>query len=396
MLRRPRTVHSRRALVVMLSSALFAATLSSASGGELEKRREQTRRQSDAVRRQLDIARASDTELADRLQVIEVDLSRRRTEAESARADTEAAGEAVARVAATIAELRTQLAERKVVFNRRAVAAYTGGAGRPLDDLAVAGELLSLPTDLSDVARRSQLIASIAGQDHDVLADLEATQVALAREEQVLRQQRDRMARRAADAERAAQAVAALKREQEAARATLQERIAALQTEVDVLAAEQARLEQLIRERLAAAARARAARGSSFLGRRTGDGRSAQGFIWPVDGYVTSGYGPRWGRTHTGMDVAAPGGTPIAAAKAGDVIYAAPMGGYGNLVAVDHGDSVVTLYAHQSRIAVAEGQEVGQGDVVGYVGTTGRSTGNHLHFEVRIDGSPRDPRPYLP
>ena len=396
MLRRSSILCSRRVLVVVLSSGLFAATLSSASGGELEKRRDQTRRRSDAVRRQLDVARASDTQLADRLEVIDRDLSRQRAEAESARVDAEAAAEAVARVTRTITELRTQLAERKAIFNRRAVAAYTGGQGRPLDDLAVAGDLLSLPEDFTDVARRSRLIASIAGQDGDVLADLEETQTALARQERILRQQRDRMAGRAADAERATQAVAALKQEQEAARAALLERIASLQAEADVLAAEQAKVEQLLRERLAAAARARAARGSAFLGRRTGDGRSARGFIWPVDGYVTSGYGPRWGRTHTGIDVAAPGGTPIAAAKAGEVLYAAPMGGYGNLVAVDHGDSVVTLYAHQSRIAVVEGQEVAQGDAVGYVGSTGRSTGNHLHFEVRIDGSPRDPAPYLP
>lgn len=395
MLRCLRTLRSRRALVLMLSGALFAATLSSASGGELERRREQTRRRSETVRRQLDIARASDTQLADRLEVIDRDLSRRRAEAENARVETEAAAEAIARVTSRITELRTQLAQRKAVFNRRAVEAYTGGAARPLDDLAVAGELLALPEGVTDVARRSRLIASIAGQDRDVLVDLEETQSALASQEQVLRQQRDRMARRAADTERAAQAVAALKREQEAARVALAERITALSAEADLIAAEQARVEQLIRERLAAV-RARGARSSSFLGRRTGDGRSAEGFVWPVDGYVTSDYGPRWGRMHTGIDVAAPGGTPIASAKAGEVIYAAPMGGYGNLVAVDHGDSVVTLYAHQSRIAVVEGQEVAQGDVVGYVGSTGRSTGNHLHFEVRVDGSPRDPRPYLP
>jgi murein DD-endopeptidase MepM/ murein hydrolase activator NlpD len=132
------------------------------------------------------------------------------------------------------------------------------------------------------------------------------------------------------------------------------------------------------------------------VGHRTGDGVSAAGFIWPVRGVITSGYGYRWGRMHTGIDIAAPSGTSIGAAKEGEVIYADWLGGYGQLVAVDHGDSVVTLYAHQSKMAVAEGQEVTQGQVIGYVGTTGHSTGNHLHFEVRIDAHPRDPRPYLP
>ena len=99
---------------------------------------------------------------------------------------------------------------------------------------------------------------------------------------------------------------------------------------------------------------------------------------------------------HTGIDIAAPGGTPIVASKGGEVIYAGWLGGYGNLVVVDHGDSVVTLYAHQSRIGVVEGQPVDQGQVVGFVGTTGNSTGNHLHFEVRVDTHPEDPRKYLP
>jgi murein DD-endopeptidase MepM/ murein hydrolase activator NlpD len=99
---------------------------------------------------------------------------------------------------------------------------------------------------------------------------------------------------------------------------------------------------------------------------------------------------------HTGIDVAAPGGTPIAASKAGTVLYTGWMGGYGNLVVLDHGDDVVTLYAHQSRIAVNEGQPLAQGQTLGYVGSTGHSTGNHLHFEIRVDASPRDPLPYLP
>ena len=123
---------------------------------------------------------------------------------------------------------------------------------------------------------------------------------------------------------------------------------------------------------------------------------SPSGFIWPVRGVLTSGYGPRWGRMHTGIDIGARSGTPIQAAKAGEVIYAGWLGGYGNAVVLDHGDGIATLYGHQSRIAAVEGQVVNQGDVIGYVGTTGHSTGNHLHFEVRIDTKPRNPRPYLP
>ncbi len=381
----------------LCAAAALVAAVPPAQGGELERKRDAAKRRQGEVRKQLDLAQATETQLTRRLTEIEKDLVDRRSEAEAARADSEEAAASVARITAEVEASRARLAQRKTVFNRRAVVAYMGGEGRPLDELNLAGELFSLPEDFSEAARRNELVHRVSNQDGDVLSELTDAQTALAREELALTLTRNRAVERAGDAERAVRAVAALKREQEATHSALQERIVALQSEIDALAAEQAKLENLIKERLAAAARARAARGRSpFLGHRTGDGVSAAGFIWPVHGVITSGYGHRWGRMHTGIDIAASSGTPIEAAKEGEVIYADWLGGYGQLVAVDHGDSVVTLYAHQSRMAVAEGQMVSQGQVVGYVGTTGHSTGNHLHFEVRIDAQPRDPRPYLP
>ena len=122
---------------------------------------------------------------------------------------------------------------------------------------------------------------------------------------------------------------------------------------------------------------------------------SASGFIWPVNGPVTSPFGTRWGRMHTGVDIGVPYGTPIRAAAAGQVIYAGWMDGYGNLVFVDHGRGLSTGYAHQSSIAVSNGEAVAQGQVIGYVGCTGHCFGPHLHFEVRVNGTPADPLGYL-
>lgn len=122
---------------------------------------------------------------------------------------------------------------------------------------------------------------------------------------------------------------------------------------------------------------------------------SASGFIWPVSGPVTSPFGMRWGRLHTGIDIGVPYGTPIHAAASGRVIYAGWMDGYGNLVFLDHGSGLSTGYAHQSSIAVSNGQTVTQGEVIGYVGCTGHCFGPHLHFEVRVNGSPVDPLGYL-
>ena len=123
--------------------------------------------------------------------------------------------------------------------------------------------------------------------------------------------------------------------------------------------------------------------------------RGSGNMIWPVNGTFTSPFGQRWGRLHAGIDIAAPSGTPIRAADSGTVVLAGSQGGYGNYTCVAHSGSLSTCYAHQSAFATSTGANVSQGQVIGYVGNTGNSTGAHLHFEVRINGSPVDPMGYL-
>ncbi|HEY9907453.1 MAG TPA: peptidoglycan DD-metalloendopeptidase family protein [Thermosynechococcaceae cyanobacterium] len=111
------------------------------------------------------------------------------------------------------------------------------------------------------------------------------------------------------------------------------------------------------------------------------------GYIWPAQGMLSSGYGWRWGRMHKGIDIAGPVGTPIVAAAPGTVTYADwNSGGYGNLVEITHPDGSVTLYAHNNRILVRQGQEVAQGEQIAEMGSTGYSTGPHSHFEVHLPG----------
>jgi murein DD-endopeptidase MepM/ murein hydrolase activator NlpD len=161
--------------------------------------------------------------------------------------------------------------------------------------------------------------------------------------------------------------------------ASTREQEKVLIAEADALAAEDAR----IRGQLAAAQGA------------TDSTPSASGLIWPVNGPVTSPFGYRWGRLHAGIDIGVPYGTPIHAAAAGTVVLAAWTGGYGNYTCIDHGGGLATCYAHQSSYAVSAGAHVSQGQVIGYVGSTGHSFGAHLHFEVRINGNPVDPLGYL-
>jgi murein DD-endopeptidase MepM/ murein hydrolase activator NlpD len=116
---------------------------------------------------------------------------------------------------------------------------------------------------------------------------------------------------------------------------------------------------------------------------------------WPVSGPVVSGFGMRSGRMHEGIDITCASGTPVRAAAAGTVIHVGWLGGYGNLVVVDHGGGLSTAYAHNSAFATSVGQSVAAGQVISYAGSTGNSSGPHVHFEVRVNGNAVDPLGYL-
>jgi len=130
-------------------------------------------------------------------------------------------------------------------------------------------------------------------------------------------------------------------------------------------------------------------------GTRAVPSRGTGDYVWPVHGRITSRFGWRALGWHSGVDIGAVAGTPILAAASGVVTFAAYAGNYGNKVVIDHGvqggDRIATVYGHLSRFAVSVGAEVSAGQVIGYVGSTGRSTGPHLHFEVRINGQAVDP-----
>jgi murein DD-endopeptidase MepM/ murein hydrolase activator NlpD len=165
--------------------------------------------------------------------------------------------------------------------------------------------------------------------------------------------------------------------------AVLDDLIGEFESELDGLDSEQQRLENLIR-------------GSS------GSGGNAPGLlVRPVPGAITSPFGPRfhpilgYTRMHTGVDMTAPYGQGIKAGASGKVLLASTYGGYGLTIIIDHGGGMTTLYAHQSRVFVGAGRQVAAGDVIGNVGSSGLATGPHLHFEVRIGGSPVDPAAYL-
>ncbi len=163
----------------------------------------------------------------------------------------------------------------------------------------------------------------------------------------------------------------------------------------DLTAAEEARLEALIQERQRQLAEQRRAAG--IAGAPSSIDSAVGSFSWPVSGTITSPYG--WRRNpfgggpefHQGLDIAAPTGTTVTAAASGTVIMAQWYGGYGNYILIDNGNGYSTGYGHLSAIYVTSGQQIRRGQAIGAVGSTGASTGPHLHFEVRMNGKPVDP-----
>ena len=241
---------------------------------------------------------------------------------------------------------------------------YFESIGR--QDQAIAEQIQTLRDELRVAREQTRLTKVEVADETQVLARKTAEQVA-AREALVARQN----------------ALAAARDSRASVLASVRSNRHQAEEDVEAMAAESAKL----------AAQIQASSGGSGGG-STGDGSSSSGFIWPVSGVVTSGFGWRWGRMHEGIDIAAPSGTPIRAAAAGRIIFAGVMSGYGNITIIDHGNGLATAYAHQSSFALSGGS-VSQGTVIGYVGMTGNSTGPHLHFEVRVNGSPVDPMGYL-
>ena len=291
------------------------------------------------------------------------------------------------------AELRAaedRLALQQIAFERRVVMLYKA------NDLSYLDVLLE-STSFDDLVGRLRVMQDMVGGESDLLGQLEEARAAVEAEREALTAKQEEAARAAADLEEQRSELAALRAAQQ------QQRDAVYATRQDkgaTLAAASTNLAELERQEDRLLAQSEAL--TSVINGDSGGGHGTGAMMWPVNGTITSGFGyrihPILGKRilHTGIDIAAGSGTAIWAADGGKVVYATWVYGYGNTVALDHGGGISTLYAHQSSIAVGYGQTVKKGQVIGYVGSTGYSTGPHLHFEVRVNGAPVDPMGYLP
>jgi murein DD-endopeptidase MepM/ murein hydrolase activator NlpD len=332
-----------------------------------------------SVRGRLHDAKRSEVVIAAELAEIKARLNRTRDRLADAKDRLARARAEQAKVAAALALSEKRLQAREITLASRMAANYRQGPVRYASVLLASrsmGEMVSRAHVVRTIFRYdAELIAQIKADRLDVLrwkrqADAKAVQVAGLTQE--LGAQQDAQAK---DTVRMRSVLAEAR-----------ERRAEMEDELSALEEDSNRIAGRIRA-LQETPVGRVRRLIAFSG----------GFIHPVDGPITSGFGMRYHpilhytKLHTGVDFGVGYGTPIMAAADGVVIFSGTMRGYGNAVVIDHGGGIATLYGHCSALLVSEGQNVSKGTVIGRVGSTGYSTGPHLHFEVRKDGTPVNP-----
>jgi peptidoglycan DL-endopeptidase CwlO len=390
-----------RSVAVALSIAAAALcsllVASTASAEDLESKLEAKQAKLDEVVEKKGVLTTTISRYGDRIEQLtdEVASIRSREEAVRARLVAKQAelNQAVAELKLAkdrLRELRSRLKRALVALRERLVAMYETGSPDVLSVIVGAN-------GVDDLAARAEYIDRLHGMDEAVVGRVRELRDQVKRIVARLRSAKDRI-------EAARDAIAAEEQALAGARAALQSRQQAL---VGARAQRVAALEQVteheehlhgsvaaIQGELAALL---SSTGSAPLPAGPIQGGSG-GLIWPVSGMLVSGFGPRWGSMHEGIDIAVAEMTPIRAAATGSVVLLqseAESGGYGNFTCVDHGGGLSTCYAHLTSFAVAAGQSVGQGDIIGYTGCTGHCLGPHLHFEVRINGAATDPMGYL-
>lgn len=248
-----------------------------------------------------------------------------------------------------------------------------------------------------DLLGHYEYLERLQNQDSDIVEQVRGLRDDARDTVDRVRTTRDSIAAKRAELERTRLALESREAELQQARSQSRQALTSIDGRVSRLEGDIAGLEKKIQAELAAA-QAEAAEAAAPAPLPAGPIQGGSGaMIWPINGTVTSPFGERWGRLHAGLDIAAPGGTPIRAADDGTIVLSqseAESGGYGNYTCVDHGGGLSSCYAHQSSFELTSGS-VSQGDVIGYVGNTGNSFGDHLHFEVRLNGTPTDPMGYL-
>jgi murein DD-endopeptidase MepM/ murein hydrolase activator NlpD len=374
-------------LTVFAASARFAPSASGDSVSDARRDRERARAAQAQAAKQLDLLAAADADVARALADIDAAVTAAEAGVEDAQRALDAAQADAVQRQAHVQETEAAVEAAKARLTAIAVDRYVG---RGADDTVLA---LFGASDSREATRRAALIEFVHGSRRDALDALRAVENERA---DALRGAQQSVAE--SDERRAGVAAALAELQDRRAtlvrlRAELQRRTDEWTKKQDEYEHEEAQLTDLIKRKQLEALKVPA--GSSGAASMTG-------FVRPARGAIGSGFGMRKHpilgivRPHNGLDFAGNTGDPVFAAKEGRVIYAGPNPSFGNVIIIQHAGTVSTLYAHLSKIGVKSGDWVATGEAIGLIGSTGLSTGPHLHFEVRVNGDAKDPQLFLP
>lgn len=374
---------AKRGMAVAVLLLFFSFALTPVWADELENKQQELlniQQQMEEQQRRAEQARRKERSVSEQLRLIQGELDSAQGEFDAINDQLEHTEEQIQANIELSARLVKRLEAQTKTLHRRLRDIYKNGQVNYLDVLFGA-------KDFNDFVSRMDILKKILAYDNALIQGTKADRAALVKAKEQLEADRGKIVE--------LRKLSAVKRDQVASRrqerqgvlnAATYERETAEQAYRELIETSK-EIEQMIR---------RIQSGEKNVGGSTGT------MLWPADGEITSPFGwrthPIFGtqRLHTGIDIGADYGDTVRAADGGVVIHSDWMGGYGNAVIIDHGNGISTLYAHNSQLLVSEGQAVGKGQAISRVGSTGYSTGPHLHFEVRQNGSPVNPLNFLP
>lgn len=375
-------MNKKRIFILLIALALVFSSIMQASGEsvqDLKKQQERIQKEIEDTKKEIEAMQKETKNLDGQIKELDLRVSNAASELGNVEKELEILNIEIENTMTSLKEAEENIEERTETFNQRLRVMYKNGNAGYL-------EVLLSSANIKDFLSRQEMIQSIADYDKELIKYMKEQRDIIEENKITLEGQRASVEITKAKLEERKRNLERTSREKELLMADLAMDIKAFEKEYDKLNDFAKEIESKIVK----------------LQKNTGP-YSGGKMAWPVPGHsrISSPYGYRIHpifkvkKLHTGIDIPAPTGTSITAAAAGTVIYSDWLGGYGKVIMIDHGGGVASLYAHNSALVVSEGQSVKRGDVISKAGSTGNSTGPHLHFEVRKDGAYVDPIPWL-
>lgn len=367
-------------LIAVLIVSLWTAGLGFGGNTEGKKKElSQVNNKIDGVKDALQDGKKESKSLASQIEALERQIQDKEAELGVIQKNISATKSKISAAQARMEQVQREMAQQNENMNQRLRAMYKNGNSGMIEVLLGSSDLPSLVTNIDMISR-------IYDSDTEVLEAMQATY-------DKIEKQKKQLEVMSAELKAQEKAAAEKQKEMEASQKVISEK----KSEIDK---DNKELEAMLDE-----LKAEADALTKEIQRLQSSGTTYSGGImaWPAPGHtrITSEFGNRihptlgYAKFHSGMDIGMPSGSKIVAANAGTVLKAGYSGSYGNMVMIDHGGGIVTLYAHNSRLLVSAGDKVSRGQQIAVSGATGRVTGPHLHFEVRVNGEYKNPRSYL-